>query len=381
MTREARLDRHPDPHPGHRHQCDRRRRRLDRLDRRRRRAAGRADQRRGGAGPRLLRPRRRRADRHRRQPRARPARRRHEARRRIDARCRRRARAIEDRIAGPLGLDLVAAAAGILRVANATMVRGIRVVSVERGHDPRRLTLVPFGGAGPMHGSPLARELAIPRLLCRRPPASCARSACWSPTCGTIWCRRRLAAHARPVGGRGGARDLRADAGRGAPPAGRGPRARGAAADRDAGSTCAMSDSRYELPIPFAGFAARRHGRRWCRRSTPSTPAASATATPRAGRDRQLRRHRHRADRDAGAAAAAAGRSRAAGEARAAAPAGCISRPRSGRSAAAGPSARCGGARRCSPATRSPGRRLSRRFRRRRCSIRATAPGSMRSAA
>jgi len=75
------------------------------------------------------------------------------------------ARAIAERIAGPLGLDLVAAASGILRVANATMARGIRVVSVERGHDPRLLTLVPFGGAGPMHGSPLARELSIPRLL------------------------------------------------------------------------------------------------------------------------------------------------------------------------------------------------------------------------
>src|SRR5713101_545720 len=75
------------------------------------------------------------------------------------------ARTIAERIAGPLGLDLVAAASGILRVANATMARGIRVVSVERGHDPRRLTLVPFGGAGPMHGSPLARELSIPRLL------------------------------------------------------------------------------------------------------------------------------------------------------------------------------------------------------------------------
>jgi N-methylhydantoinase A len=75
------------------------------------------------------------------------------------------ARTIQERIAGPLGIDLTAAAAGILRVANATMARGIRVVSVERGHDPRRLTLVPFGGAGPMHGSPLARELGIPRLL------------------------------------------------------------------------------------------------------------------------------------------------------------------------------------------------------------------------
>jgi N-methylhydantoinase A len=78
-------------------------------------------------------------------------------------------RAIATRIAEPLGLDLIEAASGILRVANATMARGIRVVSVERGHDPRRLTLVPFGGAGPMHGSPLARELAIPRLLI--PPA------------------------------------------------------------------------------------------------------------------------------------------------------------------------------------------------------------------
>jgi N-methylhydantoinase A len=75
------------------------------------------------------------------------------------------ARAIEEHIARPLGLDLVTAAAGILRVANANMVRGIRVVSVERGHDPRELTLVPFGGAGPMHGSPVARDLAIPRLL------------------------------------------------------------------------------------------------------------------------------------------------------------------------------------------------------------------------
>jgi len=74
-------------------------------------------------------------------------------------------RAIETHIAGPLGLDLTTAAAGILRVANANMVRGIRVVSIERGHDPRELTLVPFGGAGPMHGSPVARDLAIPRLL------------------------------------------------------------------------------------------------------------------------------------------------------------------------------------------------------------------------
>ncbi|BAQ44842.1 MULTISPECIES: hydantoinase/oxoprolinase family protein [Methylobacterium] len=75
------------------------------------------------------------------------------------------ARAAVATIAAPLGLDVVAAAAGILRVAHATIVRGIRVVSVERGLDPRDFALVPFGGAGPMHGTPVARDLAIPRLL------------------------------------------------------------------------------------------------------------------------------------------------------------------------------------------------------------------------
>ncbi|MCX8996994.1 hydantoinase/oxoprolinase family protein [Rhizobiaceae bacterium BDR2-2] len=73
--------------------------------------------------------------------------------------------AIEREIATPLGLDLYEAAAGILRVAHANIVRGIRVVSVERGYDPREFALVPFGGAGPMHGSPVARELRMPRVM------------------------------------------------------------------------------------------------------------------------------------------------------------------------------------------------------------------------
>ncbi len=77
--------------------------------------------------------------------------------------------AVATHIARPLGLDIVAAAVGILRVAHANMVRGIRVVSIERGHDPRECTLVPFGGAGPMHGTPVARELQIGRLIV--PPA------------------------------------------------------------------------------------------------------------------------------------------------------------------------------------------------------------------
>jgi N-methylhydantoinase A len=78
-------------------------------------------------------------------------------------------KAVQTHVAAPLGIELVAAAAGILRVAHANIVRGIRVVSVERGHDPRLCTLVPFGGAGPMHGSPVARELRIGRIAI--PPA------------------------------------------------------------------------------------------------------------------------------------------------------------------------------------------------------------------
>jgi N-methylhydantoinase A len=78
-------------------------------------------------------------------------------------------KAIETHVARPLGIDVVGAAIGILRVANANMVRGIRVVSVERGHDPRQCVLVPFGGAGPMHGTPVARELKIGKIII--PPA------------------------------------------------------------------------------------------------------------------------------------------------------------------------------------------------------------------
>ena len=59
----------------------------------------------------------------------------------------------------------VAAARGIYRVANATMTRAIRSMTVERGHDPREFTLVTFGGAGPMHAAALADRLGIERVL------------------------------------------------------------------------------------------------------------------------------------------------------------------------------------------------------------------------
>ena len=63
-------------------------------------------------------------------------------------------------------------AAGVIRVVNATMERAIRVVSIERGHDPREFTLVAFGGAGAMHACELARALGIPRVLVPKLPGA-----------------------------------------------------------------------------------------------------------------------------------------------------------------------------------------------------------------
>lgn len=72
---------------------------------------------------------------------------------------------LEKKIARPLGMDLMQAAEGIIAVVNANMVRGIRRVSVERGYDPRDFSLVPFGGAGPLHGVALAQALNMTRVL------------------------------------------------------------------------------------------------------------------------------------------------------------------------------------------------------------------------
>jgi N-methylhydantoinase A len=72
------------------------------------------------------------------------------------------------RLAAELGLEALETAEGIVRLANQEMARALRVVTVERGVDPRRFALLPFGGAGPMHAAELAGELQIERLLCPR---------------------------------------------------------------------------------------------------------------------------------------------------------------------------------------------------------------------
>ena len=74
------------------------------------------------------------------------------------------------KLAARLGLDVMATAQGIVSVVIANMAKAIRVISVQRGHDPREYTLVAFGGAGPLHAAQLARELEIPRILVPRHP-------------------------------------------------------------------------------------------------------------------------------------------------------------------------------------------------------------------
>ena len=83
-----------------------------------------------------------------------------------------RARAVEavERLGARLGLDAMATAQGIVSIVTANMARAIRVISVQRGHDPREYALVAFGGAGPLHAARLARELEIPRILVPRHP-------------------------------------------------------------------------------------------------------------------------------------------------------------------------------------------------------------------
>lgn len=79
-------------------------------------------------------------------------------------------RAVESRVARPLGLPVSQAAANIVRIANAHMALALRAVSVERGEDPRDFALVAFGGAGPLHACTLARELGIPVVVIPRLP-------------------------------------------------------------------------------------------------------------------------------------------------------------------------------------------------------------------
>ncbi len=73
--------------------------------------------------------------------------------------------AIEEQVAGPLALNTLDAAHGMIRILTDSMMRAIRFVSIERGHDPRDFALCAFGGGGPMYAAEIARELHIPRVI------------------------------------------------------------------------------------------------------------------------------------------------------------------------------------------------------------------------
>jgi N-methylhydantoinase A len=84
-------------------------------------------------------------------------------------------RAIDEHVGRLLGLSVLDAAARIVEVVNANMAQALRIVSVERGHDPQEFSLIAFGGAGPVHAVALAEELQIPEVII--PPAPGAFSA------------------------------------------------------------------------------------------------------------------------------------------------------------------------------------------------------------
>jgi N-methylhydantoinase A len=83
--------------------------------------------------------------------------------------------ALDTALARPLGMTGRAAALGMLEIANARMVEAIRMISIQRGFDPRAFVLVAFGGAGPLHATAVARALGIRRILV--PPAPGVSSA------------------------------------------------------------------------------------------------------------------------------------------------------------------------------------------------------------
>ena len=87
-------------------------------------------------------------------------------------------RAINDKIALPLGISDMEAAEAIIQVANARMAGAIRIVSIERGHDPAKFTAMPFGGGGALHIGALIREVGLKSGLVPRYPGVTSALGC-----------------------------------------------------------------------------------------------------------------------------------------------------------------------------------------------------------
>jgi N-methylhydantoinase A len=92
----------------------------------------------------------------------------------VDAAC----NVIERAVGKPLGLDAMAAAEAIVRVADAKMAGAIRLVSIERGHDPAKFVAVPFGGGGALHAGALIKEVGLRGALVPRFPGVTSALGC-----------------------------------------------------------------------------------------------------------------------------------------------------------------------------------------------------------
>jgi N-methylhydantoinase A len=88
------------------------------------------------------------------------------------------ARAIDEAVGKPLKLDTYAAAEAIVRVANSRMAGALRLVSIERGHEPKRFALMPFGGAGALHAGALMKETGLGSTLVPRYPGVTSALGC-----------------------------------------------------------------------------------------------------------------------------------------------------------------------------------------------------------
>ena len=86
--------------------------------------------------------------------------------------------AIAEHVGNPLGLDAILAAEAIIRVANARMAGAIRLVSIERGHDPGRFAIMPFGGGGALHAGALIKEVGLSCALVPRFPGITSALGC-----------------------------------------------------------------------------------------------------------------------------------------------------------------------------------------------------------
>ncbi|WP_432663093.1 hydantoinase/oxoprolinase family protein [Wukongibacter baidiensis] len=73
--------------------------------------------------------------------------------------------AVKEKIADSFDMSVEEAALGIIRIANSNMLNALKLISVRKGYDPREFSLVAFGGGGPMHAAPLARELGIKKVI------------------------------------------------------------------------------------------------------------------------------------------------------------------------------------------------------------------------